>query len=127
MKYVYLIFLSFILFGCINHSKNINANWQQIFIGFEGEKEGHGIVSDSAIIHLNLKQPYKIQFDYNDGLEADFGDSIEFNYPQLNFRKQNYNKTYNRYQMRYDESCDCFNGVFKSFSGNRVKVKWIRK
>ena len=127
MNKVGLILLLIILsVSCSTKTKSLNGNWRQVFVGFEGEKEGFGIVSDSAIVSVDLKKPYQIQFDYQDGLDLDQADSISYNYPQLVFRKLNYNKTYNRYNLIYDQNCDCFNGWFKSFSGNRVKVKWVR-
>ena len=123
---VYFIFITLCLASCVTKTKSLNGNWRQVFVGFEGEKEGYGIVSDSAIVSVNLKQPYQIQFDYQDGLDLDQADSISYHYPQLVFRKLNYNKTYNRYNLIYDQNCDCFNGNFKSFNGNRIKVKWVR-
>lgn len=126
MKNFTLILILFILFGCANHVKTFNGNWRQIFLGYEDENAIEGYVTDSAIIHLDLSKNQKIEFDYQDGFDNDFADSITFNYPQLNFRKLNYNQKYNRYKMTYDESCDCFEGLFKSHNGNRVKVKWVR-
>ena len=123
---VYFILITLCLASCATKTKSLNGNWRQVFVGFEGEKEGCGIVSDSAIVSVNLKQPYQIQFDYQDGLDLDQADSISYHYPQLIFRKLNYNKTYNRYNLIYDQKCDCFNGNFKSFNGNRIKVKWVR-
>lgn len=127
MKNVGTLILLFLLtVSCATNKKSLNGNWRQIFVGFEGEKEGFGIISDSALVNLNLKPPYQIQFDYQDGLALDQADSIIYHYPKLVFRKLNYNKTYNRYDLIYDENCDCFQGWFKSFSGNQVKVKWVR-
>ena len=127
MNKVGLILLLIILtVSCSTKTKYLNGNWRQVFVGFEGEKEGFGIVSDSAIVSVDLKKPYQIQFDYQDGLDLDQADSISYHYPQLIFRKLNYNKTYNRYNLIYDQNCDCFNGNFKSFNGNKIKVKWVR-
>ena len=116
----------FFLIGCANHSKTLNGNWQQIFLGYEDENAIEGYVTDSAIIHLDLSKKQKIEFDYQNGFDNDLADSITFNYPQLNFRKLNYNQKYNRFAMSYNEACDCFNGIFRSHNGNRVKVKWVR-
>lgn len=127
MKRISLVLILLLLTAsCATKTKSLNGDWRQIFVGFEGEKEGYGIVTDSVIVNLKLDQPYLIQFDYQDDLGLDKADSISYHYPQLVFRKLNYNKSYNRYNLTYDESCDCFNGWFKSFTGNQVKVKWVR-
>lgn len=121
-----LLFVLLFTTSCATKIKSINGNWRQVFLGYEGDKEGYGIVSDSVLITLSLNKPSQITFDYNDDFEKDNADSIIYNYPQLNFRKQNLNKTYNHYFLTYDANCDCFNGLFKSFNGNRIKVKWVR-
>ena len=126
MKNFIFIVIVFVMVGCVNQAKTLNGNWRQIFLGYEGENEIEGYVTDSAIIHLDLSKNKKIEFDYQDGFENDLADSITFNYPQLNFRKLNYNQKYNRYLISYNDSCDCFTGLFKSHNGNHVKVKWVR-
>lgn len=123
---ILLLFVLLFTTSCSTKIRSLNGDWHQVFLVYEGDKEGYGIVSDSVLITLSLNKPSQITFDYNDGLDTDYGDSILFKYPQLNFRKQNYNKTYNRYQMQYIEECDCFNGKFKSFNGRSVLVKWVR-
>lgn len=125
-KFFVSLILSALMLSCANTAKTINGNWQQLFEGFEGEKTGYGIVNDSAIITIDFIKEKNIEFDYRDGLEKDKSDSIIYNHPTLSFRKLNLNKTYNRYVMVYSENCDCFDGVFKSFSGNTIKVKWVR-
>jgi len=127
MKKLIVGFLFLMLLSCVNRVANLNGDWQQIFLGYEGENNIEGYVTDSAIIHLNLFKNQKIEFDYRDGFDNDLADSIFFKYPQLNFRKLNYNQKYNRFSMNYDQTCDCFNGLFKSHNGNRVKVKWVRR
>ena len=125
MKNFIFVVIILVMVGCANHAKTLNGNWRQLFLGYEGENAIEGYVTDSAIIHLDLSNQ-KIEFDYRDGFENDLADSITFNFPQLNFRKLNYNQKYNRFTMSYDETCDCFNGLFKSHNGNNVKVKWVR-
>lgn len=122
-----VFFIIFILTvtSCATKTKSLNGNWRQIFLGYEDTNE-NGFVSDSALITLNLAKSPQIIFDYNDGLAADSADSIILKYPNLNFRKQNYNKTHNIYQMQYVKECDCFNGKFKSYNGRSVLVKWVR-
>lgn len=122
---ILLFFILLFTTSCSTKIRSLNGDWHQVFLGYEDQDED-GFISDSAVISLDLGKNLQIVFDYNDGLDTDYGDSILFKYPQLNFRKQNYNKTYNRYQMQYIEECDCFNGKFKSFNGRSVLVKWVR-
>lgn len=122
---ILLLFVLLFTTSCATKIKSLKGDWHQVFLGYEDNGED-GFISDSAVISLDLGKNLQIVFDYNDGLDTDYGDSILFKYPQLNFRKQNYNKTYNRYQMQYIEECDCFNGKFKSFNGRSVLVKWVR-
>lgn len=56
MKNFVLIGLIFLLTSCANKIKTINGDWQQIFLGYEGENNIGGYVTDSAIIHLNLSK-----------------------------------------------------------------------
>lgn len=127
MKKLYsFLFVFFLLISCATHTKSLNGTWRQQILGFEGEKSGYGIVNDSTIITLDLTKNQVIRFSYNDGYEDDIADSIHYHPPQLNFRKQNYNKSYNRYSLQYDLGCDCFTGHFKSYTGNTIKVKWLR-
>jgi hypothetical protein len=126
MKRFIFIFLVFTLYGCANHAKNLNGQWTQLFMGFGENTTEQNYISDSAQIDLQLISPSKITFDYRDGLDVDQSDSIEFKYPKLVFRKLNYNQTVNRYSMNYNPSCDCFEGHFMSFNGNKILVRWVR-
>ena len=126
MKKITIGLMVFGLFGCVNHAKNLNGQWTQLFMGFGENTTEKNYISDSAQIHLELNTPSKIIFDYQDGLDMDKSDSILFKYPQLHFRKLNYNQTLNRYTMIYNPSCDCFDGYFMSFNGNKILVRWVR-
>ena len=113
--------------SCANKIKTIKGDWYQLNMGYEGDKIGHGIISDSTYVIIGFDKQLSIQFDYQDGYENDSADSIRCKYPQLNFRKQNLNKSFNYYTLIYDTNCDCFNGNFKSYQGNTIKVKWVRR
>ena len=126
MKSYLLIFFLLMITSCVNYTKNVNGEWQQVFMGYETELI-EAYITDSANVKVELLKEKQIVFDYNDGLNPDVSDSIVYRYPNLNFRKLNHNKTFNRYKMIYNEQCDCFNGTYKSFNGNKVKVKWVRK
>lgn len=127
MKNFARIGLLLLLMSCANKIKTIKGDWYQLNMGYEGDKIGYGIVSDSTYVVIGFDKQLSIQFDYQDGYENDLADSIRYKYPQLDFRKQNLNKSFNYYTLVYDVNCDCFNGNFKSYQGNKIKVKWVRR
>ena len=59
--------LLLLLMSCANKIKTIKGDWYQLNMGYEGDKIGYGIVSDSTYVVIGFDKQLSIQFDYQDG------------------------------------------------------------
>ena len=121
------IFLLFVTSCASNKLKTIEGKWQQEFLDYKSKVADVHLAKSDAIMDVSrIKSRLKIEFDFQDGYEKDQTDSVVFNYPRLKFRKINLEKTFNRYDLNYDVSCDCFFGEMKSHSRNVLNIKLNR-
>ncbi|GGE91698.1 hypothetical protein SAMN05443634_108161 [Chishuiella changwenlii] len=128
MKYFSYFLIAIFFSSCAsNDIRTIKGSWKQEFISYKSNPTIILAPNDEPLIDIAKKRSkLLIEFNFNDGYDNDKTDSIEFQFPQLKFKKINLDKQANYYDLVYHQSCDCFLGEMESFSGNILNIKLTR-